>query len=115
MSGARTAADECVAVASRSTQDARSVVSLGGRSSDMVVVLEIAFLIVCAVLGMWLFSRTSRWAHLKAGGERGQDDLGREKHELNRTQHELGRKHFRNDDAGPQYGGGQNYSGGGGI
>ena len=81
----------------------------------MVAVLEIAFLIVCAVLGVWWFSRTSTWAHLKGKRDRGQRDPGREKHEFGRTQDELSRKHFRDDDAGPQYGGGQSYSGGAGF
>jgi hypothetical protein len=81
----------------------------------MVVILEIVFLIACAVLGLWWFSRTSRWSHMKSERERGQDDLGRGKHELSRSQQELSRKHFRVDDAGPQYGGGQNYSGGAGL
>lgn len=81
----------------------------------MVAVLEILFVIVCVLLGLWWFSRTSRWAHMKAERERGQDEFSREKHELSRSQQELTRKHFRNDDAGPQTGGGQNYSGGAGF
>jgi hypothetical protein len=81
----------------------------------MVAVLEILFLIVCVVLGLWWFSRTSRWSHLKSERGRGPDDLGRDKHELSRSQRELSRKHFRDDDAGPQIGGGQNYSGGAGF
>jgi hypothetical protein len=81
----------------------------------MVPMFEIAFLIVCAVLGLWWFSRTSRWSHMKSERKRGQDDLGREKHDLDRSQRELGRKRFRDDDAGPQYGGGQNYGGGAGF
>lgn len=81
----------------------------------MVVMLEIVFLIACGVLGLWWFSRTSRWSHLKSERGRGQDGLGSEKHQLDRSQRELDRKHYRDDDAGPQYGGGQNYSGGAGF
>lgn len=71
-----------------------------------IALLEIAVLIVCTVLGLWWFSRTSRWSHMKRGRERGQGDLGREQHHLDSTQRELSRKHFRDDEAGAQYGGG---------
>jgi hypothetical protein len=47
--------------------------------------------------------------------ERGHDDLGRDTHEFSRSQQELSMKHFRNDDAGLQSGGGQSYSGGAGF
>lgn len=43
---------------------------------------------------------------MKRGRERGQGDLGREQHHLDSTQRELSRKHFRDDEAGAQYGGG---------
>ena len=81
----------------------------------MVALLEIVFVILCVVLAFWWFSRTSRWAHMRSERERGQDEYGRQKHELSRSQGELSRKRFRNDDAGPQSGGGQNYSGGAGF
>jgi len=81
----------------------------------MVALLEIAFLIACVALGVWWFSRTSRWSHIKAERARSQGDLSRDKHDFSRSQEELSRKHFRDDDAGPQYGGGQDYSGGGGF
>ena len=80
----------------------------------MVVILEIVFLIVCAALSLWWFSRTSRWAQMKSNRER-DHDLGSEKHALNRDQQELDRKRYRPDNAGPQYGDGQNYSGGAGF
>jgi uncharacterized membrane protein YcjF (UPF0283 family) len=35
--------------------------ALGGGSFDMVAMFEIVFLIVCVVLGLWRFSRTSRF------------------------------------------------------
>jgi hypothetical protein len=54
----RTAADECVSVASKSTRSARTVALLGGGSFDMVAMFEIALLIACAVLGLWWNSRT---------------------------------------------------------
>jgi len=87
----------------------------GEGSSDMVALLEIVLLIVCVALGLWWFSRTSRWSHMKWERERGHDDLGRDTHEFSRSQQELSMKHFRNDDAGLQSGGGQSYSGGAGF
>jgi hypothetical protein len=37
------------------------VIVLGGGSSDMVAVLEMMILVACVVLGVWWFSRTSRF------------------------------------------------------
>jgi hypothetical protein len=43
---------------------------LVGGSFDMVVMVEIVFLIVCAALGLWLFSRTSLFrAHVRSGAD----------------------------------------------
>jgi hypothetical protein len=69
----------------------------------MVAMFEIVFLLVCAVLGVWWFSRTSMWSRMKSGSEPGRHDLGRKKHQLSRTEHELSRKHFRDDDPGQFY------------
>jgi hypothetical protein len=75
----------------------------GGGSFDMVAMVEIVFLLVCAALGVWWFSRTSMWSRMKSGRQPGRRDLGRKKHELSRTQQELSRKNFRNDDPGQFY------------
>ena len=41
---------------------------LGGGKCDMVATFEVVFLIVCAVLGLWWFSRTTTFrAHLRSG------------------------------------------------
>jgi hypothetical protein len=45
-------------MASKSTRHARTVVPLGEGSFDMVVMFEILFLIACAVLFLWWYSRT---------------------------------------------------------
>jgi hypothetical protein len=43
----------------------------------MVVTLEIVFLIVCVVLGLWWFSRTNMYrSRLRSGSEPGQSDEG---------------------------------------
>jgi hypothetical protein len=45
----------------------------------MVAMVEIVFLIVCAALGLWLFSRTSLFrAHMRSGDDprRKGDDFG---------------------------------------
>src|SRR5262245_59074521 len=77
--------------------------ALGGGSSYMVATLEIGFLIVFAVLGLWWFSRTSAF-RLRMGteSEKGERALGR-KRELDRQR----KTAVRDDDAGPFYGGGQ--------
>jgi hypothetical protein len=47
---------------------ARIVTFLGGGSFDMVAMFEIVFLIVCALLGLWWVSRTSRFRSLRRSG-----------------------------------------------
>jgi hypothetical protein len=43
----------------------------------MVAMVEIVFLIVCVVLGLWLFSRTNMYrSRLRSGAEPGQSDAG---------------------------------------
>jgi hypothetical protein len=82
----------------------------------MVVILEILFLIVGVVLGLWWFSRTSRWSQMKSEHGRGQDDRRREKHEFNRTQDDQRKRNFRVDGVGgPQKGPDTNWGGGGAL
>jgi len=77
----------------------------------MVAMLEIVFLIVCAVLALWWFRRTSAFRlRMKTESDPGQRALSR-KLELDRQRKTV----HRDDNAGPQYGGGQNYSGGAGF
>jgi hypothetical protein len=77
----------------------------------MVAMLEIVFLIVCAVLGFLWFRRTNVYRlRMKTESEKGERALSR-KRELDRQRNAI----LRDDDAGPQYGGGQNFEGGGGF
>ena len=62
----RTAACVCVASASPSRTLARTVVRLRGRSSDMVAIIEVVFLIACLLLGVCWVSRTSRFRSRKS-------------------------------------------------
>ncbi len=42
--------------------------ALGEGSSDMVAILEIVFLIVCVVLGLWWFTRTNIYRARRRSG-----------------------------------------------
>jgi hypothetical protein len=56
---------------------ARIVVFLGGRSFDMVAMVEIAFLVALLVLGIWWFRRTNLYrSRHESGTDPGQSDAG---------------------------------------